>query len=247
MSYRLIAGALLLALPACARAAPPPNAPAEVAKKPRPALHRGPLTDFVASAGLRWMLVGEPAELLANADVARALAYAENFSDTDQRPLRAILERFEPPLLVVHGEADFLVPAAAAREHHRIVPQSELAMLDQSHFLLWTRTDAVAARDVVNSLPDAGVGTGCAPRRFCPNEPLTRAQLASLLVRTLPGLTASSADRFVDLPDGYVHTGAINALADAGITRGCSADRFCPTARVTRAQLASFVVRALER
>lgn len=106
--------------------------------------------------------------------------------------------------------------------------------------------DDVAARDVVNSLADAGVVHGCAPRRFCTDQPLTRAQLASLLVRALPDLTPSPAARFVDLPDGYVHAGAINALSDAGITRGCRADRFCPTARVSRGQLASFVVRALD-
>ena len=57
------------------------------------------------------------------------VAYARNFYDTDQRPLRGILERFEPPMLVIHGERDVLVPAAAAREHHRLVPHSELAML----------------------------------------------------------------------------------------------------------------------
>ena len=32
--------------------------------------------------------------------------YARNFFDTDQRPLRGILERLEQPLLVVHAESD---------------------------------------------------------------------------------------------------------------------------------------------
>jgi hypothetical protein len=44
----------------------------------------------------------------------------------------------------VHGEHDFLVPPAAAREHHRIVPQSEIAMLDGDHFVLWTRPAELA-------------------------------------------------------------------------------------------------------
>jgi pimeloyl-ACP methyl ester carboxylesterase/membrane protein DedA with SNARE-associated domain len=70
--------------------------------------------------------------------------YARNFYDTDQRPLRDLIARFEPPLLIVHGERDFLVPAAAAVEHHRIAPHSELAMLDASHFFVFTDPDALA-------------------------------------------------------------------------------------------------------
>lgn len=66
------------------------------------------------------------------------IPYARNFHDTDQRPLRKILERFEPPMLIVHGNEDFLVQPAAAREHHRLVPQSELEMLDASHFVVFT-------------------------------------------------------------------------------------------------------------
>ncbi|MCP3979312.1 MAG: alpha/beta fold hydrolase [bacterium] len=74
------------------------------------------------------------------------LPYCRNFYDTDQRPLRGILERFEPPMLVVHGEDDFLVPAQAAREHHRVVPHSELQMLRGSHFLIFRRGEEIGAR-----------------------------------------------------------------------------------------------------
>ena len=73
------------------------------------------------------------------------IPYARNFYDTDQRPLRDLLGRFEGPMLIVHGERDFLVMPETAHEHHRIVPQSELAMLDTSHFLIWTIPDRVAA------------------------------------------------------------------------------------------------------
>ena len=79
-------------------------------------------------------------------DASFGLAYARNFYDTDQRPLRAILERFEPPMLIVHGEHDFLVPSAAALEHHRLVPQSELEMLSASHFMLFVEGPAMADR-----------------------------------------------------------------------------------------------------
>ncbi|MFT7462094.1 MAG: pimeloyl-ACP methyl ester carboxylesterase/membrane protein DedA with SNARE-associated domain [Pseudohongiellaceae bacterium] len=67
----------------------------------------------------------------------RAIAYARSFSDSDQRPLRGILEVIDVPVLVIHGERDPLVPAAAAREHQRIVPQSELWMGPGRHFMVF--------------------------------------------------------------------------------------------------------------
>ncbi len=75
-----------------------------------------------------------------------ARSYARNFYDTDQRPLRGILESLESPLFIVHGEHDPLVPAAAALEHHRIVPHSELWMRLDSHFFLFRGGDDLAAR-----------------------------------------------------------------------------------------------------
>lgn len=72
-------------------------------------------------------------------------SYARNFFDTDQRPLRAILRGYQGPMLVVHGRQDPLVPVAAALEHHRIVPQSELMLLDGDHFLTFTRPEQIAS------------------------------------------------------------------------------------------------------
>ncbi|MEO0650749.1 MAG: alpha/beta fold hydrolase, partial [Planctomycetota bacterium] len=57
------------------------------------------------------------------------LPYARNFYDSDQRPLREVLETLEQPTLVVHSPSDPLVPIEAAREHARIVPQAELVEL----------------------------------------------------------------------------------------------------------------------
>ena len=71
-------------------------------------------------------------------------AYARNFYDTDQRPLRDILRGYAGPMLIVHGIDDPLVPAAAAEEHHRIVPQSEMVMLDDDHFMTFLRPERIA-------------------------------------------------------------------------------------------------------
>ena len=72
--------------------------------------------------------------------------YARNFFDTDQRPLRGVLERFEPPMLIIHGDRDPLVPGAAAAEHERIVPHSELQLLDDDHFMVFRDARDISGR-----------------------------------------------------------------------------------------------------
>lgn len=67
-----LAGCLLLVL--LSGCGGTPRATARAPKPPPPPLHHGPLTDFVASAGLRWMIVGRPAALADNKAVAEALS-----------------------------------------------------------------------------------------------------------------------------------------------------------------------------
>lgn len=77
--------------------------------------------------------------------------YARNFYDTDQRPLRGILERWPGPMLIIQGKRDPLVPPAIGPEHARIVPQSELVMPDGDHFMAFERSPELAGyiRDFV--------------------------------------------------------------------------------------------------
>jgi pimeloyl-ACP methyl ester carboxylesterase/membrane protein DedA with SNARE-associated domain len=66
--------------------------------------------------------------------------YARNFYDSDQRPLREILNRLDMPMLILHGRKDVLVPVEAAIEHHRIVPQSQLEVFEQeNHFTVFSK------------------------------------------------------------------------------------------------------------
>jgi pimeloyl-ACP methyl ester carboxylesterase len=59
-------------------------------------------------------------------------SYARNFFDSDQRPLRALLQRLDAPALIVHGRRDPLVPVEAAVEHARLIPQSELRLFERT-------------------------------------------------------------------------------------------------------------------
>lgn len=77
-------------------------------------------------------------------DAMLGVPYARNFYDSDQRPLGEILKRIEVPMLIIHGDRDFLVPVEAAREHHRLVPQSELRIYDDDHFMVFAKGQMLA-------------------------------------------------------------------------------------------------------
>jgi pimeloyl-ACP methyl ester carboxylesterase/membrane protein DedA with SNARE-associated domain len=83
---------------------------------------------------------GSFARMRFNARFARAAW------DSDLRPNRARLAALTVPVLIVHGRSDARVPSAAAREHARIVPQAELALLDGGHGLVRQQGAQVAAR-----------------------------------------------------------------------------------------------------
>ena len=102
----------------------------------------------------------------------------------------------------------------------------------------------------VEWLVAAGITRGCNPPandQFCPKDPVSRGQMSAFLVRALD-LKAVGDVSFVDTV-GHVFETDIEKLATARVTRGCNPplnDRFCPSRSVTRAQMAAFVVRALD-
>ena len=100
----------------------------------------------------------------------------------------------------------------------------------------------------VERLAELEVTGGCAsdPPRYCPERAVSRAQTASFLVRAFDVEPAASAG-FADT--GGTHETNIDTLAAAGITKGCDVDppRFCPDQAVSREQMATFLVRALDR
>jgi hypothetical protein len=94
-----------------------------------------------------------------------------------------------------------------------------------------------------------GITRGCNPplnTRFCPDDSVTRGQMAAFLSRALD-YPAASGNSFTD-DDGSVFAADIERLAAAGVTKGCNPpanDRFCPDRAVTRGEMAAFLRRAL--
>ena len=99
----------------------------------------------------------------------------------------------------------------------------------------------------VELLAELEVTAGCdtEPLRFCPDDSVSRAQMATFLVRAF-NLEAADSAGFTDTV-GNFHELNIDALAAAEVTTGCDTEslRYCPGDEVTRAQMATFLVRAL--
>ena len=131
--------------------------------------------------------------------IVRARAYAQNFVQSDQRPLRSVLEKLSVPTLILHGRRDFLVPVDAALEHARLVPQARWRIFeDGSHFLPWTHTLPVA-NEVSRFLDD--VDAGRAPTRATAEASRIAAATAPFegvapAVRTLPALLGGAVFLF---------------------------------------------------
>ena len=104
--------------------------------------------------------------------------------------------------------------------------------------------------NAIDKLAAARVTLGCNPPsndRFCPNDPVTRGEMAAFLVRALGYTDDGGGNRFTD-DNGHVFENAIDKLAAAGVTLGCNPpanNRFCPNDPVTRGEMAAFLVRAL--
>ena len=147
-----------------------------------------------------------------------------------------------------------------------IEPDVELDLSDCWHPIGFTRLAAAAAGlpgalpadvhmdgelfDAVAALAEDGVlaGTGCGPGLFCPGDPIPRWLTAVWLVRTVDGQDPEpvSTSRFADVDAGHWWAAHAERLAELGITVGCGAEpaRYCPDDPVTRAQMASFLMRA---
>ena len=108
----------------------------------------------------------------------------------------------------------------------------------------FTDDEGSTHEDSINRLRAAGITAGCGGSRYCPDGVVTRAQMATFLVRGFH-LPATSTDFFTD-DEGSVHEVNIDRLKASGVTAGCTATTYCPSGAVTRGQMAAFLKRAIE-
>ena len=98
----------------------------------------------------------------------------------------------------------------------------------------------------VERLAELEITSACStgPLRFCPDEVVTRGQMAAYIASPF-ALEQGAPAGFVDTAEN-AHEASIDALATARITVGCATDplRFCPDEVATRAEMATYLARA---
>mgnify|MGYP001264835625 CR=1 FL=1 len=154
--------------------------------------------------------------------------------------LAVVVGTGSPPSLTVAGTA--AEGAAPRRALGRAVSATVFADVPEGH----------PFQVFVERLYELGVTAGCAtdPLRYCPDDPVTRAQMSVFLLRARYGPSytppPASGAVFVDVPVSNPFAPWVERLAAEGITAGCGVDppRFCPDDPVTRAQMSVFLLRA---
>ena len=88
---------------------------------------------------------------------------------------------------------------------------------------------------------DKGISDGTNP-----NGTINRAQMVTMLWRTMGQPTAGGAANFTDVSADAYYASAVSWAVEHGITTGIGGGRFDPTATCTRAQIAAFLARSMK-
>ena len=100
----------------------------------------------------------------------------------------------------------------------------------------------------IEKLMASGITSGCGGGNYCPENIVTRAQMAVFLERGIRGSDysppAAAGNVFLDVDASNFAASFIEQLFADGITAGCGNNNYCPDAEVTRAQMAVFLLRS---
>jgi hypothetical protein len=107
--------------------------------------------------------------------------------------------------------------------------------------------DAFAAA-WIDELATLNITTGCGGGLYCPDRPVSRAEMSVFLLKTLLGsgyVPPTPVGIFADVPLDSFAVDFIEDIYNRGITAGCATNplRYCPDADVPREQMATFLVR----
>jgi hypothetical protein len=105
------------------------------------------------------------------------------------------------------------------------------------------------AANFIEQLALDGITGGCGGNNYCPQTPVSRAQMAVFLLRAKHGASytpPAPSGVFSDVDTAHWAAGWIEQLAAEGITGGCGGGAYCPDNLVQRDQMAVFLVRAFD-
>lgn len=141
---------------------------------------------------------------------------------------------FKPSQAVTRGQAAKIIVNAFKLTLKDTVEKQEFKDLNKSSEYY----------ESITKLATLGVVKGYDDNTFRPNETITRGQLALMIARALD-LNAKGTSPFTDVPEGSSYANAVTALHEAGISKGISATEYGVNDKVTRGQLATFIVNAM--
>jgi streptogramin lyase len=100
--------------------------------------------------------------------------------------------------------------------------------------------------DWIEQFATEGITAGCGGGDYCPNQPVTRAQMAVFLLKAEHGSTympPACTGVFLDVPCPSQYANWVEQLHNEGITGGCGGGNFCPNDPNIRGQMAVFLVK----
>jgi hypothetical protein len=91
------------------------------------------------------------------------------------------------------------------------------------------------------------VTLGCSAGNYCPDDVVTRQQMAAFIIRALGVFNPPppAQQRFLDVPPSNPFYAFIEEMAIRQITLGCGGGNYCPGDPVLRDQMAAFIIRGL--
>lgn len=95
----------------------------------------------------------------------------------------------------------------------------------------------------VDWLAEKAITLGCTTTTYCPDDTVTRAEMAAFLWRLESSPEGSAPAGFGDVPEDAFYGDAADWLLAAGVTTGCTASSYCPQETVTRAEMFTFLHR----
>ena len=90
-----------------------------------------------------------------------------------------------------------------------------------------------------------GITKGTSTTTFSPDAECTRAQIVTFLWRAQGAPVASGSVGFTDVADDAYYAATVRWAVENDITNGMTAATFGPDAKCTRAQIVTFLYRAL--
>ncbi len=100
----------------------------------------------------------------------------------------------------------------------------------------------------IQKMKDLGITSGCGNNNFCPDDPVTRGEMAAFIIAARYGaipFSYPSTPYFADVPSSNIFFRFVQKMAQMGITSGCGNGNFCPDDSLTRGQMAVFIVTGL--